>query len=71
LPGEAERRANSDPITGQAAWFDLCVRLEKCEPGEETSEPQFPTLPRLAGLTAPSAVNQYGAQLSHRRKAAK
>ena len=45
----AERRSNSDPVTGQAAWFDLCVRIEKCEAGEECSEPQFPALPRLRG----------------------
>jgi anaerobic selenocysteine-containing dehydrogenase len=32
----------SDPVTGQAAWYDLRVRLEKCAPGEaaETS-PRF------------------------------
>jgi hypothetical protein len=25
------RWANSDPITGQAAWFDLKVRIEKSD----------------------------------------
>jgi anaerobic selenocysteine-containing dehydrogenase len=59
---DAERRSNSDPITGQAAWFDLCVRIEKCDPGDETSEPQFATLPPLAGLAAAPAINQYGAE---------
>ncbi|NDV53972.1 molybdopterin oxidoreductase family protein [Salipiger sp. PrR003] len=35
--------SNSDPITGQAAWFDLRVRLEKCAaPGD--SRPAFPPL---------------------------
>jgi anaerobic selenocysteine-containing dehydrogenase len=68
LPDRHARRSNSDPVTGQAAWFDLCVRIEKCEPGEETSEPQFPTLPRLVGLTEPPEINQYGADLSERRR---
>jgi anaerobic selenocysteine-containing dehydrogenase len=26
------RWSNSDPVTGQAAWFDLCVRIEKVAP---------------------------------------
>jgi anaerobic selenocysteine-containing dehydrogenase len=34
------RWSNSDPVTGQAAWYDLRVRLEKAEPGA-ISEPQF------------------------------
>jgi len=31
LPREANgtRRANADPVTGQAAWFDLRVRIER------------------------------------------
>lgn len=33
------RYSNSDPITGQAAWYDLRVRLEKCSP-EEAQETQ-------------------------------
>jgi anaerobic selenocysteine-containing dehydrogenase len=64
-------RSNSDPVTGQAAWFDLCVRIEKCEPGEEVSEPQFPALPPLVGLTPAPDVNQYGADLSDRRRNAR
>lgn len=39
--GDGLRWANSDPITGQAAWFDLRVKIEKAEPGAEVSEPQF------------------------------
>ena len=27
--------ANADPVTGQAAWYDLKVNIEKCQPGEE------------------------------------
>ena len=29
--GDGMRWANSDPITGQAAWFDLKVAIEKVE----------------------------------------
>ncbi len=42
------RLANADPITGQAAWYDLRVRIEKCAP-EEAGE----TAPRPAPLRAP------------------
>lgn len=38
--GDGHRWENSDPITGQAAWFDLRVNIEKAEAGDETSEPQ-------------------------------
>ncbi|SHJ30706.1 Anaerobic selenocysteine-containing dehydrogenase [Shimia gijangensis] len=31
--GDGQRWANSDPVTGQAAWFDLRVRIEKAPPG--------------------------------------
>ena len=39
------RYSNSDPVTGQAAWYDLKVRIEKCT-GEEAREisPKFPAL---------------------------
>ena len=36
------RWSNSDPITGQAAWFDLKVRIEKASEQSGPSEPQFP-----------------------------
>ncbi len=38
--GDGLRWANSDPITGQAAWFDLRVRIEKSAPPKE-SQPVF------------------------------
>jgi sulfite dehydrogenase (quinone) subunit SoeA len=34
---------NADPVTGQAAWFDLRVRIAKTEPTSESS-PQFAPL---------------------------
>jgi anaerobic selenocysteine-containing dehydrogenase len=36
--GDGMRWTNSDPITGQAAWFDLRVKIEKAPDGEQ-SEP--------------------------------
>jgi anaerobic selenocysteine-containing dehydrogenase len=30
------RQLNSDPVTGQAAWYDLCVRVEKADGPAET-----------------------------------
>ncbi|NOC47311.1 molybdopterin oxidoreductase family protein [Ruegeria sp. HKCCD7559] len=36
------RWANSDPITGQAAWFDLKVKIEKADaPADAQSQPNF------------------------------
>ncbi|MEM7216361.1 MAG: molybdopterin oxidoreductase family protein [Pseudomonadota bacterium] len=40
--GDGLRWSNSDPITGQAAWFDLKVRIEKAATQLGPSEPQFP-----------------------------
>ncbi|MBY6056072.1 molybdopterin oxidoreductase family protein [Leisingera daeponensis] len=42
--GDGMRWANSDPITGQAAWFDLKVKIEKAAaPGDmQESKPAFP-----------------------------
>ena len=45
LPPKSDglRWSNSDPITGQAAWFDLRVKIEKAKPEQRpVSEPQFP-----------------------------
>ena len=69
LPARADghRYANADPVTGQAAWYDLRVRLEKCLPAEvgETA-PQFASiLPAPAQPPAP-AVLRYGAAFDRR-----
>jgi sulfite dehydrogenase (quinone) subunit SoeA len=41
------RYSNSDPVTGQAAWYDLRVRVEKAEDQQQGSLPQFSTLKTL------------------------
>ncbi len=35
------RWSNSDPITGQAAWFDLRVKIERAEAGSGVSQPHM------------------------------
>ena len=42
--GDGQRWSNADPITGQAAWFDLRVRIEKADPPAE-AQPAFAPLP--------------------------
>ena len=40
--GQESFISNSDPITGQAAWFDVRVRIYPADPGEpEQTSPQF------------------------------
>tara|TARA_R110002049_G_scaffold117332_3_gene270677 strand:+ start:73266 stop:76097 length:2832 start_codon:yes stop_codon:yes gene_type:complete len=41
--GDGLRWANSDPITGQAAWFDLKVKIEKTDP-VHTARPDYPAV---------------------------
>ncbi|GAA6201790.1 molybdopterin oxidoreductase family protein [Aquicoccus sp. SU-CL01552] len=52
--GDGLRWANSDPITGQAAWFDLKVRIEKVAPPAE-SRPSFPPIKSPVG-TGPKGL---------------
>ncbi|WP_170372996.1 molybdopterin oxidoreductase family protein [Ruegeria arenilitoris] len=48
--GDGLRWANSDPITGQAAWFDLKVKIEKAEaPADAQSQPEFPSIKSPVG----------------------
>jgi anaerobic selenocysteine-containing dehydrogenase len=47
-PRNGERRiTNSDPVTGQAAWFDLRVRISKAAPEESGVWPTFPVVKAL------------------------
>ena len=39
--GDGLRWTNSDPITGQAAWFDLRVKVEKSSAPPDVSQPAF------------------------------
>ena len=63
------RYANADPVTGQAAWFDLRVQIEKVVPGEaEESYPQFEAAKRPAGLEPVPSVLRYGKSLRVKRE---
>ncbi len=50
--GGSGRISNSDPVTGQAGWYDVRVRIYKAEPGEprETS-PQFEAMKAVPGTS--------------------
>ncbi|MBV8169713.1 MAG: molybdopterin oxidoreductase family protein, partial [Alphaproteobacteria bacterium] len=67
--GGGYRYANADPVTGQAAWYDLRVRVEKAasEP-HMVSEPRFATLPTPGGLPPRPGILRYGARLRARRE---
>ena len=43
--------SNSDPVTGQAAWYDVRVRIYKVEPGEPgQTSPQFEPMHQYPGM---------------------
>ncbi len=47
--GDGMRWANSDPVTGQAAWFDLRVKIEKAVPKPAESQPSLPPIKSPVG----------------------
>jgi anaerobic selenocysteine-containing dehydrogenase len=47
--GDGLRWANSDPVTGQAAWFDLRVAITKADPPPAESQPAFDRLASPVG----------------------
>jgi len=62
-PKNGHRYANADPVTGQAAWFDLKIRLTKAAPDEAgESAPQFPVLKNLPGVEKRPTILRYGAK---------
>ncbi len=47
---EGEHLSNSDPVTGQAAWYDVRVRIYKADDAEEQiSSPQFAPTKSIPG----------------------
>jgi anaerobic selenocysteine-containing dehydrogenase len=51
--GGAQRISNSDPVTGQAGWYDVRVRIYKAESDElQETSPQFETMKPAPGTSA-------------------
>ncbi len=67
--GDGYRYANADPVTGQAAWYDLRVAVEKVSgPADRASEPDLPALkPPPAMAPRPNAL-RYGLDFCGRRR---
>ena len=54
------RVSNSDPITGQAAWYDVRVKIRKVDAGETAvTEPQFKPLAPYPGQIERKSVWNY------------
>jgi len=60
--GDGQRYANADPVTGQAAWYDLRVRVEKAPADDQMTEPRFASLPMPPHLPERPAILRYGAR---------
>ena len=60
--GDGLRWSNSDPITGQAAWYDLRVSVEKVvdEDDDQCLYPDFPAQQSPAGLEPAPETVRYG-----------
>ncbi|MBN9256878.1 MULTISPECIES: molybdopterin oxidoreductase family protein [unclassified Mesorhizobium] len=70
--GAKDRRySNSDPVTGQAAWFDLRVRIVKCAPGEDGfTEPQFERFAQPPHFQPSPDISRFGADFRASREPA-
>ena len=59
---------NADPITGQAAWYDLRVRIDRASAAEAgTSAPAFAPFGHPRSLPEPADVLRYGAPAPAKR----
>jgi len=63
-----EHISNSDPITGQAGWFDVRVRIYPAGPEEEkVTFPQYDTMPAVPGTPKRRPWQSYFAGLFTRK----
>jgi anaerobic selenocysteine-containing dehydrogenase len=63
LPTRGGRISNSDPVTGQAGWYDVRVRIRPAEAEEpEVTSPQFATQPAAPGTRATPATIRFFAK---------
>ncbi|BCG76432.1 formate dehydrogenase [Mesorhizobium sp. 113-1-2] len=68
---QGKRYSNSDPVTGQAAWFDLRVRIVKCEAEEAGfTEPQFERFSQPPHFEPAPDKLSFGAEFRRAREAA-
>jgi anaerobic selenocysteine-containing dehydrogenase len=72
------RHSNSDPVTGQAAWYDVRVRVEKAVDSQQTPLPDFESLkpppnmperPDLLRYNADGRKNPWDAPTSRKSQA--
>ncbi|MDH3335946.1 MAG: hypothetical protein OEL50_04805, partial [Rhodospirillaceae bacterium] len=70
--GDGYRYSNSDPVTGQAAWFDVRVKIEKATP-EEAGEtlPQFKATKKPPHMPKKPKILRYGAEFKTHKKGGK
>jgi len=55
--GDDSHLSNSDPVTGQAAWFDVRVRISRVEDqAAQITEPQFAPMALMPGQTSRQRV---------------
>ncbi|WP_207002885.1 molybdopterin oxidoreductase family protein [Trinickia mobilis] len=52
------RMSNSDPVTGQAAWYDVRVRVYPAEADADHTLPQFAPMTALPGSTGANVVER-------------
>ena len=70
--GGGFRYSSTDPVTGQAAWYDLRVRIEKVDKAEAgETKPQFAPLERPRSLVSPPASLDYGRHFKANGKSSK
>jgi len=61
--GDGHHYGNSDPVTGQGAWYDLRVHIAKAEAPDQMSEPQFAPLSLPPNLPTRPKVLRVGSSL--------
>jgi anaerobic selenocysteine-containing dehydrogenase len=63
------RYTNSDPVTGQAAWYDLRVQVEKAENvGPRETFPQFADLTPKKAVSDRANISRFGESFRQKRE---
>ena len=67
---DGDHLSNSDPITGQAGWYDVHVRIYPAEPGEpKVTAPQFDPLHPVPGQAMEKKRGRWLTYFAGRKKA--